>query len=369
MKISGAVLVSRDAKPPFGRSQPIRIETLELDPPGKNELLVRIEAAGLCHSDLSVVNGSRPRPLPMLLGHEAAGIVEEIGVEVLDVRVGDRVVLTFLPRCGLCVGCKSEGIRPCIPGSAANAAGELIGGGRRLHLGKSAVNHHLGISGFATHAVVDRSSAVVVQHAVPPELAALLGCAVLTGGGAVLNAGRPLAGSKIAVVGLGGVGMAAVLVANALPDVSVMVIDTLPEKLAAVSDLDGVRAYTPSQAKEAEVGADVVIEAAGNVRALETAIAHTNPGGRTVTVGLPSVTDRVSFSPAALVGDGRSIVGSYLGSAVASRDIPLYVDMWLNGQLPLERLISSHIALDEINHGMDELASGIATRQIIRFHP
>lgn len=366
MRIRGAVLNTLHAEMPFSRTQPICIEELELDPPGNGELLVRIEAAGLCHSDLSVVNGDRPRPLPMLLGHEAAGIVEEIGVEVTDVAVGDRVVLTFLPRCGICAGCWSDGIRPCLPGSAANAAGELLGGGRRLHYGNTIVNHHLGVSGFATHAVVDRRSAVVVGQNIPAEVAALVGCAVLTGGGAVLNAGKPAAGTQLVVVGLGGVGMAAVLVANALPDLEVIAIDTLPEKLAAVADLDGVTAYTPDEAREAGVRAEVVIEAAGNVHALETAIAHTKAGGRTVTVGLPPASAKANFSPAALVGDGRTIIGSYRGSSVASRDIPRYVDLWLNGRLPLERLISSHITLDKINEGMDKLSSGSAIRQIIR---
>ncbi len=204
--IRGAVLERIGSPRPYAQSRPISVVDLDLDPPGDDEVLVRIEAAGVCHSDLSVVDGNRVRPVPMLLGHEAAGIVERVGDRVDDLAVGQRVVLVFLPRCGHCPSCATEGITPCAPGSATNAAGTLLGGGIRISRSGQPIYHHLGVSGFATHAVVNRASAVAVPDEVPPQVAALLGCAVLTGGGAVLNVGKPVAGQSVAVVGLGGSG-------------------------------------------------------------------------------------------------------------------------------------------------------------------
>ncbi|MEI7714987.1 MAG: alcohol dehydrogenase catalytic domain-containing protein [Mycobacterium sp.] len=365
--IRGAVLYRVGAPRPYATSRPISIVDLELDPPGDDEVLVRIEAAGVCHSDLSVVNGTRPRPVPMLLGHEAAGIVEAVGNGVHDLPVGQRVVLVFLPRCDDCAACETQGLTPCEPGSAANAAGMLMGGESRLDLDGRSVHHHLGVSGFATHAVVNRASAVAVPHDVPPNVAALLGCAVLTGGGAVLNVGDPRPGQSVAVVGLGGVGMAAMLTALTVDDVRVIAVDPLPDKLAAARRLGAHEAYTPQQATDARVRATVVVEAAGHPDALDTAIALTAPGGRTITVGLPPPDARISLSPLGLVAEGRSLIGSYLGSSVPGRDIPRFVELWRSGRLPVEALVSSTIRLDDINEAMDHLAGGHAVRQLITF--
>ncbi|BBZ31031.1 alcohol dehydrogenase [Mycolicibacterium madagascariense] len=365
MKIRGAVLDRIGAPPRYAESHPLTITELDLAPPTDTELLVRIEVAGLCHSDLSVVNGSRVRPVPMLLGHEAAGIVEEVGADVHDVTVGQRVVMTFLPRCGECSACATDGLAPCIPGSAANAEGVLLGGGTRLSGEQGPVLHHLGVSAFATHAVVDRRSVVPVDDDVPPVVASLLGCAVLTGGGAVLNAGQPRPGDTVAIVGMGGVGMAALLTALAHDDVEVIAVDQLPDKLALATRLGAHAAVTPDQADGLK--ARIAIEAAGHPAALETAIALTAPGGRTVTVGLPRPDARINVSPLGFVAEGRSLIGSYLGSAVPARDIPRFVELWRAGRLPIESLVSASIDLDEINDGMDQLADGRAVRQIIEF--
>lgn len=369
MRIHGAVLRSSEARRPYSQSSPLTIEQLELDAPGPHEVLVRIEAAGICHSDLSVVNGSRLRPLPMLLGHEAAGIVEQRGSAVTGLSVGQRVVAAFLPRCGTCAACLTGGRLPCTPGSHANGEGELLQGGGRLHAGDEAIAHHLGVSAFATHAVMDARSLVAVGDDVPPDIAAVLGCAVLTGGGAVLNAGQPTPGQTVAVVGLGGVGMAALLVAASIPDVRVLGIDANTSKLELGLELGASATYTPDQAMAAGLRADVVVECAGVARAFETAIALTAPGGRTVSVGLPDPEAEVRFSPLQLVAEAREIVGSYLGSAVPSRDIPFYEDLWRQGLLPIDKLITSRIPLDDINDGMETLASGDAVRQIIQFPP
>lgn len=365
MQITGAVLERCGAPAPFTTSRPLTIGPLELDPPGPGEILVRIEAAGLCHSDLSVVDGTRARPVPMLLGHEAAGTVEAAGPDT-DIAVGRRVVMTFLPRCGHCDACRTDGRLPCSVGGAANAAGVLVGGGTRLRRDGAAVHHHLGVSAFATHAVVSAASAVPVDGDVPPDIAALLGCAVLTGGGAVINAGRPGTGDTVAVVGLGGVGMAALLVARALGH-KVIGVDTAPTKLELARELGAAATHTPAGAADAELRAPVVIEAAGSARAFETACAITAPGGTTVTVGLPHPDARASIAPLTLTAEARTIVGSYLGSAVPDRDIPRYVELWRSGRLPLDRLVSDRIGLADLPEALDRLAAGAALRQLVVF--
>jgi alcohol dehydrogenase len=368
--IRGAVLEHIGSSRPYAESRPISIAEVELSAPGPGEVQIRVEAAGVCHSDLSVVDGNRVRPTPMLLGHEAAGIIERVGEgleDARDVSVGQRVVMTFLPRCGRCPACATDGLTPCEPGSAANNAGTLLGGGRRLSRDGNPVHHHLGVSGFATHAVVHRASLVPVPDDVPPPVAALLGCAVLTGGGAVLNVGRPQKGETVIVVGLGGVGMAAVMTALAHDGVRVIAVDQLPEKLQAATKLGAHEAYTPQAASQAAVKATIVVEAAGHPAALQTAIELTAPGGRTITVGLPPPSARIEVAPLGFVAEGRSLIGSYLGSAVPARDIPRFVELWRSGRLPVESLVSSTIALDDINVAMDRLAEGAAVRQLITF--
>lgn len=367
MLIHGAVLESVGSARPYADSRPITVSEVDLDPPGPGEILVRIEAAGICHSDLSVVDGNRPRPTPMLLGHEAAGLVEQVGEGVDSLQPGQRVVMTFLPRCNECAACNTDGKLPCLPGSRANTAGTLLSGAVRLHRGGQAVNHHLGVSGFASYAVVDQHSVVPVGNDVPADVAAVLGCAVLTGGGAVINAGRPVPGDAVIVVGLGGVGMAALITAVSLGHGDVIGIDALPQKLAVARELGATAAYSPEDLIERGIQAPVVIEAAGHPRAFETALAATAVGGTTVTVGLPAPTATATISPLDLVAGARTVIGSYLGSAVPARDIPFYAQLWREGRLPVEALISSRIPLSDINTAMDQLAEGTAIRQIITF--
>jgi alcohol dehydrogenase len=365
MKITGAVLEEIGRPGPWAHTRPLTVGELELDDPGPGEVLVEIDAAGVCHSDLSVVDGNRPRPVPMLLGHEASGRVTALGPGVTDLAVGQRVVMTFLPRCGQCAGCATNGRMPCVPGSASNAAGELLGGGRRLSRDGLPVHHHLGVSAFATHAVVDTRSVVAVEDDVPPDVAAVLGCAVLTGGGALLNATPPEPGQSVMVVGLGGVGMAALLTAVALGRGDVVAVDGVAAKRERAHELGATTVLDPTELASSRVRCDVVVEAAGNARAFEAALAATAPGGSTVTVGLPHPDARASISPLLLVAEARTVIGSYLGSAVPSRDIPVFAQWWREGRLPIETLVSSRIGLDDVNAAMDELAAGTALRQII----
>jgi alcohol dehydrogenase len=365
VRITGAVLEEVGRPGPWAQTRPLTVTELELDEPGPGEVLVAMEAAGVCHSDLSVVDGNRARPVPMLLGHEACGRVAALGPEVTDLHVGQRVVMTFLPRCGHCAGCATDGRVPCGPGSASNAAGELLGGGRRLSRAGQPVNHHLGVSAFATHAVVDTRSIVAVDDDIPVEVATLLGCAVLTGGGALVNAAPPEPGQSVMVVGLGGVGMAALITAGALGVQDVIAVDGVGTKRDRALDLGATSVLDPGELASQGVRADVVVEAAGNARAFETALAATAPGGRTVTVGLPSPEARAAVSPLQLVAEARTVIGSYLGSAVPSRDIPRFAQWWREGRLPVEALLSSRIGLDDINAAMDELAAGRAVRQLV----
>lgn len=370
MKIRAAVLEATGSAPPYAESRPLRIEQLDLDPPGTGELLVRIMAAGICHSDLSVVDGSRPRPLPMALGHEAAGIVEQVGGGVDDVHAGDHVVLTFVPSCGSCGEC--SGGRPALCGVAAqaNAAGSLLGGDRRLSRRGAEIHHHLGVSAFADQAVVSRRSVVVVPKDVPFETAALFGCAVLTGAGAIFETAALRPGESAAIFGLGGVGLAAVMAAAVAGAHPIVGVDPVPERRALALELGADAAFAPEGAERRTLdatggGARNTFETAGRTDAFEAAYRSTARGGTTVAVGLPHPGATVSIAPAALVGEGRTIIGSYMGSSAPQRDIPRLLALWRAGKLPVERLHSGAIELAEINAGMDALASGRAIRQVV----
>jgi alcohol dehydrogenase len=232
MRVRAAVLNAMGAKPPFVRSKPVAIEEVELDLPGPGEVLVKIAAAGLCHSDLSVINGDRPRAMPMVLGHEAAGIVEETGTGVDDLAKGDHVVMTFVPSCGHCVPCAEGRPALCEPAAAANVAGTLLSGARRLARSGAALNHHLGVSAFAEYSVVSRRSLVKIERDLPLAEAALFGCAVLTGVGAVINTAEVRTGATVGVVGLGGVGLATLLGAQLAGARRIVAIDLAADKLA-----------------------------------------------------------------------------------------------------------------------------------------
>ena len=244
MKIKAAVLHQMGSPRPYAESRPIHIEEVDLDAPEEGEVLVRVAAAGVCHSDLSVVDGARPRPLPMVLGHEGSGVVEEVGPGVDDLAKGDHVVFVFVPSCGKCGPCLAGRPALCEPGFEANSAGTMLGGGRRLHSGGSPLSHQVGVSCFAEYAVSARCSLIKVTPDLPLEEAALFSCAVITGVGAVVNTGQVPAGSSVAVVGLGGTGLAALLGARGAGARRVIGIDVLNYKLALGRELgvDGVAA-------------------------------------------------------------------------------------------------------------------------------
>ena len=374
MKTRAAVLRTPGASRPYADSRPLVIETVTLDPPGRDEVLVAIKAVGLCHSDLSVINGDRPRPLPMALGHEAAGVVEALGDGVTDLAVGDHVVMVFMPSCGHCPPCAGGRPALCEPGAAANGRGELLGGGTRLHGPGGDLNHHLGCSAFAERAVVSRRSLVRIDPDLPFAEAALFGCAVLTGVGAVVNTAGVRAGQSVAVVGLGGVGLASMLGALASGASPVIAVDLSEDKLALARSLGPVltvNAADPDAVAQVRAltggGADFVFEMAGSVRALESAWQMTRRGGTTVTAGLPPPGAALAVNVVTLVAEERTLKGSYIGTCVPSRDLPRYVALYRAGRLPVDRLMSGTIGLDDINTGFDRLADGAVVRLVVEF--
>lgn len=359
---------------PYATSRPLSIEEVDLQPPGPNEVMVKIVAAGLCHSDLSVINGSRPRPTPMVLGHEAAGIIEEVGDFVTDLQVGDHVVMVFVPSCGHCLPCCGGRPALCEPGAVSNNAGLLISGQSRLSRGSESISHHLGVSAFAEYATMSRNSVVKIDKELPLDQAALFGCAVLTGVGAVVNTGKVEPGSTTAIIGLGGVGLASLLGARLAGASRIVAVDLDDGKLALARELGATDCFNAGSADCADQireatqgGVNYAFELAGVVPALELAYKITRRGGTTVTAGLPHPDKRFSLAPVSLVAEERTLKGSYIGTSVPKRDIPRYIELFRQGRLPVDKLLSGHLKLDDINEGFDLMAQGKAVRQVITF--
>lgn len=372
-KIDAAVLRHGGIPRDFEAAGALELRQVTLEGPGPGEVLIRIAAAGICHSDLSVINGTRPRPVPMVLGHEASGFVEEVGPGVDDLAPGDHVVCIFAPGCGHCTPCAEGRPALCTRAAAHHAAGALMTGQRRLSLDGQPVHHHVGVSAFATHAVLARPSLVRVEADLPPHLSALFSCAMLTGAGAVFNTARVTPGTRVAVVGLGGVGLSAILGAVAAGAAEIIAIDPFETKLEtalAMGATHAVRADADTVATVRELtggGVDVAIELAGATAALETAWGCTCRGGTTVTAGLPHPDARMALNALQLVAEERTLRGSYIGSCVPRRDLPRMFALHEQGRLPVERMLTHRLRLPEINRAMDRLDRGTAIRQVIEF--
>jgi Zn-dependent alcohol dehydrogenases, class III len=372
LRIKAAVLRELGTPGPYATTRPLAIEEFDLAPPGPGEVLVRVRAAGLCHSDLSVIDGNRPRPLPMVLGHEMAGVVESVGHGVTDLQRGDHVVASFVPSCGVCAPCVAQRPALCEPGLASNTAGTLLSGARRLAQGGQPVNHHLGVSGFAEYATVSRRSLVRVDPTLPFAEAALFGCAVITGVGAVVNTASMPKLSSMAVIGLGGVGLASLLAGHMLEATPIVAIDLNEAKLATARELGAsatINAADPDCVERVRElsggGVAYAFEMAGSARALELAYRITRRGGTTVSAGLPHPQHQVALSHVSLVAEERTLKGSYLGSCVPERDIPQYIEWYRTGRLPVDRLLSERIRLDGLNAAFDRLAAGASIRQVV----
>jgi len=374
MRSRAAILFGFPSDRPYSKSRPLVIGEIELQEPGPGEVLVRVVAAGVCHSDLSVINGDRPRPMPIALGHEAAGIVERCGDGVGDLVSGDQVVMVFVPSCGHCAPCSEGRAALCEPGAKANAEGVLLSGARRISLDGQPINHHVGVSAFAEHVVVSRRSLVKIEPDFPLEIAALFGCAVLTGMGAVVNTAALRAGETAAVVGLGGVGLSAVLGAVAAGAAEVVAVDLNSEKLKVARTLGATLTINAAdrdcEQKIRDVtngGVDVAIETAGVIPAFDMAYSITRRGGRTITASLANPSQKVSLQQSGLVAEERTVKGSYLGGGVPSRDIARYMKLYRQGRLPVDKLKSGSSPLEEINEAFDLLADGTALRHLITF--
>lgn len=374
MKINAALLREVGLPAPYADSKPLHITQVELDPPGFGEVLIKIKASGLCHSDLSVINGDRPRGVPIVLGHESSAEVVEVGAGVSDLKRGDHVVMVFVPSCGCCNPCMEGRPALCEPGAAANTKGTLLGGDRRLHIGDEYLNHHTGISCFADHAVVSRRSCVKVNVDISHREAALFGCAVLTGAGAVINRARIKVGDTAAVVGMGGVGLSALLAAVAGGARRVVAIDLSDEKLALAKKLGATHVVNPKNVKSdadlfdmAGGHVDYGFDMAGAVAAFEMVYKLTRRGGVTITSGLPNPKFSFPLSLSQMVGEEREIRGSYLGSGVPAIDITRYIDLYKAGRLPIDQLLGKSFSLDQVNEGFDHLASGSSLRDAIVF--
>jgi alcohol dehydrogenase len=371
MRVRAAVIRQMELPTPYAESRPLSVEEVDLDPPGTGEVLVRNVAAGLCHSDLSTVDGARPRPMPMVLGHEAAGVVEEVGEGVGLFRPGDHVVYSYVPMCGQCTNCQSGRVVLCEQGFAANAAGSLLGDVRRLSVDGAPVNHHLGVAGFADRSVVSAASLVRVDSEVPLDRAALFGCALSTGVGAIVNTARVRPGESVAVFGLGGVGLSAVMGAVLAGAHPVIAVDRVPDKLDLAAQIGATHRVTAGDDVAAEIrdltggGVDWAVECVGSAAVLAQAYATARRGGAAVSVGLPHPSQQLQVPAVTLVADEKRILGSYMGSSVPRRDVPRMIGLYRAGRLPVDLLVSGSIGLDDINTGMDRLASGDAVRQVV----
>ena len=356
----------------YADERPLKVQELDPPEPRAGELGVAITYSSLCHSDLSVVDGSRVRPLPMALGHEAVGRVEAVGDGVKDVAVGDHVVLVFVPSCGACRACRAGRPALCHRAAEVNGSGDLLHGPALLKTPSGErINHHLGVSAFADYAVVARESVVVIGDDVPDTVAAMFGCAVLTGMGAVLNTAGVTSGQSVAVFGLGAVGLSAVMAAAIAGASAVIAIDPNTSKHQLALDCGATHVGTPDDAARlvgaaAGDGVDTAIEAVGSARVMASSLDCVTRGGAAVSVGLPHPSAELTVPALQFAGAGKRLLGSYMGDAVPERDIPLYLGYWREGRLPVELLHTDTTPLADINDGLQALATGQVVRRLFQ---
>lgn len=346
-----------------GPHLPVQIEQLSLDPPQRGEVLVRMAAAGVCHSDLHVVDGDWERPAGVVLGHEGAGWVEAIGEGVTAVEPGDLIVLAWTAPCGSCIPCgRAEPWLCATPdGSGHRLAPEVA----RLHgAGGDPIGAYSGIGTFGERQVVAESAVIRVDPRTPPEIAALIGCAVATGVGAIRNTARARAGESVVVMGVGGVGLSAVMGAAIVGAHPITAVDASPAKLDLAVRAGAHRTLLAAEASQA-AGADHVLECIGLVETVELALELVRPGGVVTLVGMPAQGQRASFDVYRLVEDGKQVRGSTYGSSVPERDFPEIAAEYLAGRLPLDLLVTDRIGLDELDEAFDAMRRGDGARRVI----
>lgn len=354
---------------------PPRLEEVELSSPRPGELLVRIEAAGVCHSDYHYMTGDLTAPLPLVLGHEGAGIVEEVGAGSSGrIRVGDRVALLWRPRCGRCAACVAGNPVLCELGPVQAQAGGLPDGTSRLSLpGGGELHHLMGVSCFAERVVVNENAAVPVPDGVPPEVAAISACAVITGVGAVFHEVREAEGRSLLVFGAGGVGLSSVMGAALVGAHPLIVVDVdeakleLARELGATHTIDARHEDVVERVLAITGGAGVpwAIEAVGRAQTLEQAIACVAPGGTLIAVGLGATGAGFEVPLNQLVQRQKRIVGSLYGSSNPPLDLPRIFSLYLAGKLPIDRLIGDRLPMTEFAEAYRRLTAGAVGRGIL----
>ena len=353
--------------------QPVRVTEVELARPRAGEVEVAVAAAGVCHSDLHIVLGDWPHPVPVVLGHEGAGVVAAVGPGVTTVSPGDHVVLSWVPACGQCRYCRRGRPAQCqLVAEVVAPGGVLADGTSRLRAGGQPAYHYLGVSSFAERAVVAESAAIRVRQDAPLDLAALVGCAVATGVGAVQNTAEVPPGATVAVIGCGGVGLSCVQGARLAGAARIVAVDVVAGKLAVARRLgatdtvhaDGRPAVAALRALVPE-GLDYVFDAIGKIETTEQAIAALGLGGSAVVVGLPPSGQQARFDPLALAEADQRILGCNYGSITPQRDIPRLVDLVMTGDLDLESMVSDRRPLAEAGAALADLRSGRTLRQLL----
>jgi len=370
MKIRAAVLEQTGG--------PMAMAELDLAAPGPGEVLVRLYASGVCHSDQNAIDGTAATRCPAVLGHEGAGIVEAVGPGVKRVAPGDHVALSWAPSCGECAECLRELPQLCSTAWPAMGTGGLLDGTTRLSRGGEPVYHYSFISSFAEACVLPERSCVPIPKDVPFEIAGLVGCAVTTGVGAVWRTAGVRPGDRVAVIGCGGVGLSAVLAAAAVGAGSIIAVDVNAQKLIDAEQFGATGgvlwAGSPEATAAAVVeasggGVDYAIEATGRVDAMLTAFLSTRARGAAVLIGIPRDDAVLPLPALSIPRMERRVLGSLYGSSRPERDFVQILDLYRRGVLPLDKLISHRLPLDELDRGFELLRSGEALRVVLDLAP
>jgi len=359
----------------FAPREALKVVDVELAEPGPGEVRVRLAASGVCASDWHTMTGAIPSPTPSVLGHEGAGVVEEVGAGVRDVKPGDHVVLSWVPSCGRCRYCESGRPNLCSVAAPFLLAGTLVSGARRLSYQGQPLYHYSFLSTFAEAVVVDEACCIPVRPDVPLSVAALVGCAVMTGFGAVVNRARAEPGSTVIVYGAGGVGLSAVMAARLSGAQHVIAVDPVASKRALALEVGATHVADPGEDDPGEVvssltagdGADVAIESAGRTELVAAAFAATRRGGTIVCVGIPAADATIVLPGPAMVRHEKIVTGSLYGSCRPRVDMPKILDLYASGRLPLDRLVSRTYGLDDINVAFDDMVAGKLARGVVEF--
>jgi S-(hydroxymethyl)glutathione dehydrogenase/alcohol dehydrogenase len=358
----------------YATNQPVVVEDIELDPPKSGEVMVKLAASGVCHSDLAVANGSQRHLLPEVLGHEGAGVVVEVGQGVSAVKPGDRVMLSFVPACGRCSYCTTGRPNLCAT-HFGSPRGTLLDGTCRFHKGEQRCHHMSRLGTMTEYTVVQADALIPATEGVPLDKAALIGCAVTTGVGAVVHTAKVEPGGWVAVIGAGGVGLNVVLGAALVGAEKIIAVDVVQRKLEFAKQFGATHTVDASTEDPVEAvksltngeGVHYAFEAIGNPRTIEQAFYMLRMGGAAVVIGIAHPDAKISI-PAALFPYGeRRLVGSFYGSAQMRVDMPRLLNLYRAGKLKLDELATKTYSIDQVNEAFDDMKAGLNIRGVILF--